>query len=155
MAVQNLVSASLTPEARDQILKLVGEVRARLGFLLSLGAEQTATLFKAGKEYQPFVEGCHQVAVGHPEILPRVFNTEEFDKDYSLGRDLALIADSIDQLNTAVAQTLIAVRSDGLSEALEVYAAVKANRDRVPGLDVAADNLGRFFQRHRRTGVRA
>lgn len=155
MAVQNLVSASLTPEARDQILRLVGEVRAKLGFLLSLGTDEKAGLFKAGKEYLPFVEGCHRVAAGHPEILPGVFDRAEFEKDYALGRDLAVIADSLAQLNTAVAQTLTAVHSDGLSEALEVYAAVKANRDRVPGLDAVADDLSRFFQKPHRATAQA
>jgi len=36
-----------------------------------------------------------------------------------------------------------------------VYGAVKANRDRVPGLDVAAQNLGRYFQKAPRARARA
>lgn len=155
MAVQNLVSASMTPETKDQIMKLIGELRTKLGFLLTLGTDEAQVLFKAGKELVPFVEGCHDAQVAHPAILPGVFNADEFDRDYQLARDLGAISEALDQLNTAVAQTLTAVRSDALAEALEVYGAVKANRDRVPGLDVVAQNLGRYFQKAPRARARA
>jgi hypothetical protein len=38
------------------------------------------------------------VVAGHPEILPSVFNSEEFKKDYTLSKDLASIVLRISEL---------------------------------------------------------
>ena len=41
----------------------------------------------------------------------------------------------------------MAVSSDAITGALEVYSAVKQNSDRVPGLKVAATEMSEFFKR--------
>lgn len=40
-----------------------------------------------------------------------------------------------------------AINSDALVAGLEVYAIVKQNRDKVPGLNVTADEMAEFFQK--------
>jgi hypothetical protein len=42
---------------------------------------------------------------------------------------------------------LLAASSDAMVEALEVYAAVKAGIDRVPGLQAAASEMAQFFKK--------
>jgi hypothetical protein len=156
MAVQNLVSASIASETKDEILKAIADIRKKLGFLLNLQGSEVTGLFKAGKEFTPFLDGCHTVAKAHPEILPGVFNRAEFDQDYQLSQDLASISEALDQLAEGVSHTLTAARSDALVTALDVYAAVKLNRDKVAGLGSVADNLGQYFKRTARpTGALA
>lgn len=155
MATQNLVSASITPEAKGAILDSLADVRSKLGFLLTLRSDEKAGIFKAGKEYGPFLAECHKVAKAHPDILPGVFNTAEFDRDYQLAQDVGAIADTLEQLAEGVSHTLTAGRSDALVAALDVYAAVKLNRDKVPGLGGVADNLGTYFKRSPKAAAKA
>jgi hypothetical protein len=145
MAVQNLVSASISSETKDEILKAVADIRAKLGFLLNLQSSESMGILKAGKEFLPFIDGCHGVTKAHPEILSGVFNATEFERDYQLAHDLGEIAEAVAQLNEGVTHTLTAVRSDALVAALDVYSAVKSNKSKVPGLNSVADNLGRYF----------
>lgn len=153
MAVQNLVSASIPSETKDAILKEVADIRAQLGFLLNLQASESASLVKAGKEFLPFIDGCHAVAKSHPEILSGVFDKAEFEQDHRLALDLGEIAEAVAQLNEALGHTLMAVRSDALVASLDVYSAVKANKAKVPGLNAVADNLGRYFARSPRASA--
>lgn len=150
MAVQNLVSATIAPETKAEILKSLADVRGKLDFLLSLRGAEVSALFKAGKEMVPFVDACHDVVQSSPEILSGVFNRAEFDRDWQLSRDLAQITEAVTGLSQALTDTLVAVRSDTLVAALDVYAAVKAHRTKVPGLGATADNLGRYFARRSR-----
>ena len=145
MAVQNLVSASITSETKDEILGALADIRAKLGFLLNLQTSEAVSILKAGKEFLPFIEGCHAVANSHPEILSGTFDKAEFDRDHRLALDLGEIAEGVAELNEAISHTLTAVRSDDLVSSLFVYSALKANTSRVPGLNGAADNLGRYF----------
>jgi hypothetical protein len=145
MAVQNLVSASIASETKEAILGSIADIRAKLGFLLNLQTSDVVGMLKAGKEFVPFIDGCHSVAKAHPEILAGVFDKVEFERDYQLAQDLGEIAEALGQLNEGVSHTLTAVRSDALVTALDVYSAVKSNKSRVPGLNSVADNLGRYF----------
>jgi hypothetical protein len=47
----------------------------------------------------------------------------------------------------AIKKFQIAVNSDTMSEALEVYAAVKQNKDKIAGLNVLAEEMGTFFKK--------
>jgi len=48
-----------------------------------------------------------------------------------------MIVDQIRQLADSLNDTLMAVNSDAITEALEVYSSVKQNSNRVPGLKVS------------------
>ena len=147
MATQNLVSASLTAETRADVLEKLTAIKKSLGFLLTLKIDQKQSLFKVGNGYAPFVEKAYNIANSHPEILPGVFDVNEFKKDYLLSKDLAAIVDQINQLSDSLNDTLMAVSSDAITGALDVYSAVKLNSDRVPGLKVAANEMSEFFKK--------
>ena len=107
-------------------------------------------MFKVGNGYTPFVEKAYNVVNSHPDILPGVFDIHEFKKDYQLSKDLTTIVDQINQLSASLNDTLMAVSSDAITGALEIYSAVKQNSDRVPGLQVAATEMAEFFKRTRK-----
>jgi len=155
MASQNFVSASITPEAQDAITKLIAEVRSRLGFLLNLQTSEVATMVKAGKELIPFLAECRKVVKAHPEIFTGSFDAQEFERDFLLAEALGLILDQLDELTEAVRHTLIAVRGDLLVAAFDVYAATRLHRDKIPGLNVMAENLGVYFKRNPRSAKAA
>ena len=147
--MQNLVSASLNPEIKQEITQKLTEIKEQLNFLLTLQPDEIQGMIKVGNNYAPFVEQAYNVVNAHPEILPPVFNAEEFKQDYLLSKDLLAIFDQIKQLADSLGNTMMAVRSDTMVGALEVYNAVKQNRDKVPGLNVVAEEMGEFFKKRR------
>jgi len=144
---QNLISANLSDEDAAAVLQDLISIKNRLGFLLSLQTEDVISLFKPGNSYLPFIEKAHQTMTAHPEILPGVFNQDEFSQDYNLLSALRPIFSQINELAEGIQKTFTAVGSDSMVGALEVYGAVKQNKDKVPGLAVAADELGEFFKK--------
>jgi hypothetical protein len=144
---QNLVSASLTPEVKTEILQKLTEIKNALDFLLSLQPKEVRSLFKPGNTFAPLIDKAYHVVVDHPEILPAIFDKEEFIKDYLLSKDLTPIDNQINELSESVTKTLMAINSDALNETMEVYAAVKQNKDKVPGLNVVAEEMAEFFKK--------
>ena len=147
MSTQNLVSATLAPEAKAEVIQKLEEIRGRLGFLLSLEPDEVQALFKAGNGFSPFIDKAYFAATAHPEIMSGVFDLAEFKKDYALAKDLSSIAVLAKELNDGIQNTLTAVNSDAMAAALEVYATVKLNRDKVPGLKVVGEDMAVFFKR--------
>jgi uncharacterized NAD-dependent epimerase/dehydratase family protein len=150
MPAQNLVSASLPAATKDEIIASLATIKAKLGFLLTLQSKEVHSLFKAGRGYAPFIDKAYNAAREHTKILPAVFDREEFERDYKLTKDLELISLQIDELAEGVHNTLTAVLSDALAASLEVYASVRQHRDKVPGLNVVADEMGVFFKKTRK-----
>lgn len=147
MSSQNLVSASISPETKKDVLEKISGVKISLDFLLSLQGEDIAALFKPGNGYAPFMELAYNTANSHTEIMSNVFNLEEFKKDYLLYKDLSIISSQVNELAKGLENTLIAVGSDSLQEALEVYDAVKKNQDKVSGLNAIAEDMAPFFKK--------
>ena len=69
------------------------------------------------------------------------FDLNEFMRDCQLWKDLSVIVSRIKELAESVGNTLIAVNLDALMGAREVYAVVKLNANRVPGLIVASAEI--------------
>ena len=144
---QNLISASISAELKASILQRLTSVKTDLNFLLSLQPAEVQSLFKAGDGYAPFMDKAYNAAIDHPEILPGIFDVEEFKKDYRLAKDIIPIVNMVNELAEGLQKTQIAVNSDTMGESLDVYAAVKQNKDKVPGLNVLADEMAVFFKK--------
>ena len=150
MAAQNLISATISTEVKNEINQKLEEIKNRLPFLVTLQPAEIQGLFKAGDGYAPFVEKAYNAVCDHPNMMAGVFNTDEFKRDYLLSKDLTPIANQLAELTEAVQNTLVAVNSDSMSESLEVYAAVQQNRDKIPGLNVVAEEMSQFFKKTKR-----
>lgn len=155
MAVQNLVSASLSAEASGEILDHLAAIKKRLDFLTSLGSAEIHGLVKAGKTYAPLLDKAYGAITSHPEIMSAVFPADEFRKDYQLYKDLAPIARQVEELNESLEKTMLALSSDTMVETLEIYGAVKQNANKVPGLKVVADEMAVYFSRPKRKEAKA
>ena len=146
---QNLISASLTVADKAAIIQSLVDVKEKMPFLSTLQPSQTNSIFKVGNAYLPMVDKIHQVVMTHPEILPAIFDKEEFLNDYELFNALRPIFNQINELAEGIQKTFTALGSDTLVAALEVYSAVKQNKDKVPGLSVISDELGVYFKKSR------
>lgn len=147
MSAQNLVSATLSAETKTEILQKLSEIKTKLNFLLTLQPDEVRGLFKAANGFAPLIEKAYHTVSDHPEIMPTIFNKDEFIKDYQLSKDLTPIVNQIKEITESLEKTLMAINSDALNGTMEIYAAVKQNRDKVPGLNVVAEEMAAFFPR--------
>lgn len=147
MAAQNLVSGTIGPEKLTKILGEIGQVKADIGVFKTLQPESIHSIIKAGNGFAPFVERACRIAEENAELMPRLLDVAEFKRDFLLAGDLTQICEQLESLLHGVQDTLIAARSDAMVAALEVYATVKANSDRVPGFKGVASDLGEFFRK--------
>lgn len=146
---QNLISATLSAEDAAAVQQNLNDAKSRLSFLVNLLPSDVSSLLKMGNGYFPFIEKTYQVVIAHPEILPGVFNRDEFISDYNLLSQIRPILNQINELAESIQKTNIAVGNDLMVAALDVYSAVKQNKNKVPGLAVTADELGEFFKKSR------
>jgi hypothetical protein len=146
---QNIISAELPVAEADEVLQHLAGIKTKLNFLLSLQASDITGMFKPGNAYLPFVDLAYQAVNDHPEILPPVFDKDEFMKDYALLKAMRPIVSQINELAESIQKTFTAVGSDSLAEARDVYDYVKQNKDKVPGLNVIANEMGKFFKKAR------
>ncbi len=146
----NLISATLSPEDEQAVREALATLKSKLPFFTSMQNADVSSVFKVGTNYQPFLDLAKQVVESHPQILPAVFNKEEFANDYRLYRALQPLANEIAQLNEGAKKSIIASGSDTIDAALEVYAAVRQHKDKVPGLSVIYTDMADFFKRGRR-----
>lgn len=146
---QNLISGQISAEDIPAIQDALNVLNEKMPFLSTMQNVDVSKFFKPGNAYQPLLSLAVQAMEQHPEILPAVFNKEEFKKDSELFAVLAPIALRVAALHTGMQKTQIAVGSDTLKGALEVYAAVKQHKNKVPGLSAVYDEMRVFFRRNK------
>ena len=144
---QNLISATLSAADATEVLQSLTTAKTKLPFLSTLQATDIKYLFKVGNAYLPFLDRIYQVVMTHPEVLPAVFDKEEFLRDYELVSTMRPIFNLVNELAEGVQKTFFAASSDAMVSAFEVYAAVKINKDKVPGLSVISDEMAEFFKK--------
>jgi hypothetical protein len=150
---QNLISGTLSLVESTEVQQSLIQVKSRLSFLSTLQAADVNSIFKVGNAYLPLIDKVYQIVLNHPEILPPVFDKDEFLRDYELFHNLRPIYNLVNELAESIQKTYTAAGSDTLIAALEVYAAVKQNKDKVPGLSVASDELSAFFKKAKTKAV--
>jgi len=144
---QNLISAVLLAEDISAINGALETIKQKLPFLITLSPEEKLSLHKLGNTLKPMVDMAADAVERYPQILSGMFNKEEFIKDYTLYEELTSLEEKLAALHSAVESTQMAVGSDTLLEALEVYGSVRDNKNKVPGLDSLASSMQVFFKR--------
>lgn len=150
MPEQNLISFELPADKVQDIIKKIKDIRDEMNFLVKLTPEEKRELLKLGDRLEPFVEKAISVLDMHPQIMSSLFNEEEFRKDYSLFKTLLPILNELKSLTEAVEDTVFASGSDALTAALEVYAAVQLNRDKIAGMDTIHQEMKGFFNKSKK-----
>lgn len=150
---QNLISATFPAPEAAAVQQSLNDVKAKLNFLLSLQSKDVNSIIKAGNAFIPFVELANQTVIAHPEIMSGVFDKEEFMRDFNLFTTIRPILAQLHELTDGLEKTYYAVGSDALVGSLDVYEAVKQNKDKVPGLNITAEAMGAFFKRSKQKAV--
>lgn len=115
------ISATLTPEAQQQVLAAIATIREHLPFLINLSPRERQQLPKMGDKSRAFVQKAFNVARHNPDILPRSFDFEEMERDIALFEALDPLLLPVMQLQELIDDTLLAVGSESYMAALKVY----------------------------------
>jgi hypothetical protein len=146
MSYQN-ISAQVSDEDVAAIKAAVAVIQQKLPFLITLTAAERKNLFKTGPNSLSFVQNAQQAAVNNPGILPASFNTVEFTSDVDLFTVMTSINTTVAQSASSIDDTRLAVGSEAMKEATQVYNYVKTAAATTPGLKPLADQLGQRFQK--------
>jgi len=146
MSYQN-ISATVSAADKQAVRTAVTAIRTTLPFLVNLTPDERKNLYKTGPNSLSFVQNSLQAAKNNPGILPGNFSATEFESDVNLLADLTDLGMLLTQLASELDDTRLAVGSEAMGEATQVYNYVKAAAKTTPGLKPVADQLGERFQR--------
>lgn len=146
MPYQN-ISASVSDANVQAVKDAVATIQTKLPFLISLTPDERKGLFKAGPNSLSFVQNALQAAENNPDIFPKSFDVDEFSSDVDLFAVLTDLNTVVSQLASEIDDTRLAVGSEAMNEATQVYNYVKAAVKTSPGLKPVADQLGERFQK--------
>ena len=77
---QNLITGQISAEDKPAIQDALNVLNEKMPFLSTMQNVDVSKFFKPGNAYQPLLTLAVQVMEQHPDILPAVFNKEEFKK---------------------------------------------------------------------------
>lgn len=144
--MEDRIDATLSDADRDNVLRQIQDIRARLPFLIDLTAEDRRSLPKMGDKSRAFVTQALVLAEQNDDFLPRSFDVAEMRRDVDLIDQMLPIVTALSQLNELVDDTFTLVGSDAYSAALVVYNSAKRN-GQGEALDSLVDTLGARFAR--------
>ena len=140
------ISASITPAQKTTIKNNLNAISGILNFLVNLTPDQRKTLFKMGPKSVSYVQLALQVAKNNPGILPGNFNVAEFEKDVTLSADFVEIETVSTPLAEGISDTLMAVGSEAMKQANQVYDLVKVAAKSDSNMSGLAKQLGERYK---------
>ena len=146
------VSASLTAAQKTSIKNNLTAINGVLNFLVNLTPTQRKTLFKMGSKSVSYVQLALQIAKNNPQILPPNFNTAEFEKDVVLSSDFVDIESIVKTLSEGLSDTLMAVGTEAIKQANQVYALVKVAAKSDSNMNSLSKQLG---ERYKKSSIKA
>lgn len=148
MAIQNI--SYVLPDADVQEIKAAFQtIRTKLPFLINLSDDESKSLFRLGPKSADFTIDARDTANNFPQILPSTFQKVELVNDSTLFSQMGEIKLLSDSLSEQIKDTYDAVGAEAMSAALEVYAYVQVNENKVPGLKSVAEKLRERFKKFR------
>jgi hypothetical protein len=146
MPYQN-ISATVSDADVQAIKAAVATIQQKLPFLVTLTLAERKSVYKTGPNSLSFVENALQAAQNNPNILPKTFDVVEFGSDVDLFAVMTDINTTVAQLASEIDDTRMAVGSEAMKEATQVYNYVKTAAATTPGLKPLADQLGQRFKK--------
>ena len=144
----NRVSAVLSQQDRDEILKAIKTIKEKMPFLIGLTPKERKELPKVGNSNLPFVLKAKTFANEHTGILSREFDLDEYNKDTDLMESMMQIEQEMTVLSELISDTLMAAGNESYMASLLVYYYGKAaHATGIDGLDDVMDELSKRFAR--------
>ncbi|WNM18137.1 hypothetical protein [Flavobacterium capsici] len=121
MARQNLISAGTDDTTIENAITGIKTVKDLFPFLLNLSAEERKRFRKMGPKSVDYVNDNLAAGNQFPSSLPSDFPLSEFGKDVQLINKLYPLLVASQALTEGLNDTILALGSDAMKEADEVY----------------------------------
>jgi hypothetical protein len=149
---QNLINLTVDGDAQSRIAAALDLLEAELGALVALTPAERRELVKMGEKSESFVRQSVVVLSDNPGVLPRNFDVDGFRGDLTAVDALRPLASRLTRLHERLDDTLMALGSDLMVNALEGYAALKIS-GKSAGLDTLRQGLATRFANGRRAAA--
>ena len=147
---QNRIAMTFQPDRLERIDGSLAALEADLDLLIALTVEERQDLVKMGHKSRAFCATALSVAEQHAGLMPRDFYIDAFRQDHLALELLRPRAARLAHLMQRMADTELALGSDLMAAALEVYGVLKvAGKDK--GVDEARRELASRFARRKAT----
>ncbi|MEK6558263.1 MAG: hypothetical protein AABZ14_08195 [Candidatus Margulisiibacteriota bacterium] len=145
MSIYKNISAVLNETDKQAVKDALAQIRQKLPFLITLTLAERKQASKMGNKNLPFAQNALDAARNNPNIIPPDFSVDEYAKDVRLWSELQDIDTVIQQLQSDINDTKLAVGSEAYGAATQIYGLVKNASKRSPGLKPVAAQLGARF----------
>jgi hypothetical protein len=141
------INASLSATDLQAVKDAFTTILSKLPFLVNLTPGERQAAFKAGSDSLSFVQNALTAARNNPAVFPASFSAAELKNDI----DLFVLLTEINTIAASVASqiddTRLAVGSEAMQQATQVYNYVKTASRTEPGLKPVAEQLGERFRK--------
>lgn len=149
MPYQN-INAAISPADVQAVKDSFSTILEKLPFLVNLRANEPKALLKTGPGSLSFVQNASSAAQNNATIFPASFNTANLQKDVDLLATLTELGTLASSVASRIDDTRLAVGSEAMQQAAQVYNYVKTAARNTPGLRPLAEQLGERFQKSRK-----
>lgn len=146
MARQNLISAEVTDAIVAAALASIKDTRNSFPFLINLSAADRKSFRKMGPKSVDYVNDNLLGANQYPTSLSADYPLPEFTKDVALINKLYPVLIASQALTEALNDTLLALGSDAMKEADEVYDFLKNASKRDANAKALVEQISRRFK---------
>ena len=146
MTDDNRISASILPADITAILAAIATIRAKLSFLIQVGAQERLDLPKLGEKTVGFHEKCTAYMASNPEFTPPFVLPAEVAKDIELRGEFHQFMPQLLELVDLITGTEMVVGSEIYMADLAYYQSVReaARRGRAGAETIYRDLQTRF-----------
>ncbi|WP_438710169.1 hypothetical protein ACSTS3_13630 [Aquimarina muelleri] len=122
MALENLISLTLTPEEVKKLSKGIKDIQEVLqGKTVNLTPEQRGQYGRIANQNKLIVDKAKNYMEQHPNWIPRFLDKEEFDRDYSTRQQLETHVQQLENLAQQLVDTKTLLDHDNYTNALSFY----------------------------------
>ena len=146
MPRQNLISAEVDNAVVTAAIQTINDTKAEFSYLLNLSAEERKKFRKMGPKSVDYVNENLLGANQFPGSLPSDFPIEEFANDVDAINKLYPLLVASQALTEALNDTLLALSSDAMKEADEVYGFLKTASKRDANAKALVEQIARRFK---------
>ncbi len=122
---KNKISAVLPDADKTAVMASVGQIKAKLSFVINLNNEERQNTRKMGSKSVEYVSLNLQGTQSFPGLIPADVDTAEFAKDVVLVNQLWAIRIELAALLESINDTMLAAGSDAMIKADLVYSYLK------------------------------
>jgi hypothetical protein len=143
----NKISAEVTLETENQVVKHIKDAFGLLAFLSQLSKQERARLSKLSRRNLAFVERGLIYAQNNPAYVPNYMDIQEFKKDVELIRSLRRMFAEAEAFYDRIKDTILLAESEAYKTARIFYKSVKtAAKEGGEGADVIAKDLAYHYR---------